>query len=106
MNRFTTGLLTAAAFAVCALPGWSKSQAPNAQAIYSKSCAGCHGAKLQGAIGPPLTHIGKKRSAAWIDEKIENPKKTKPNTLMPPASVLKLNNGEVKALAAFLSHKK
>ncbi|WP_221089435.1 c-type cytochrome [Deinococcus aquaedulcis] len=33
---------------------------PNGQALYAGNCAGCHGAKAEGGLGPGLVH-----TAAW-----------------------------------------
>jgi mono/diheme cytochrome c family protein len=76
-------LMLAAAFlcvSAVALPqaslnsaGWyTAAQAANGAKAYQKTCAGCHGAKLQGGMGPALvgrqfwlTYAGKKASTLW-----------------------------------------
>lgn len=53
--------------------GWyTVAQAVNGAKVYQKTCAGCHGAKLQGGMGPALfgkelwlTYGGKKASTLW-----------------------------------------
>jgi alcohol dehydrogenase (cytochrome c) len=53
--------------------GWyTAAQAVNGATAYQKTCAGCHGAKLQGGMGPALvgkqfwlTYGGKKASTLW-----------------------------------------
>jgi mono/diheme cytochrome c family protein len=53
--------------------GWyTTAQAANGAKAYQKTCAGCHGAKLQGGMGPALvgrqfwlTYAGKKASTLW-----------------------------------------
>jgi mono/diheme cytochrome c family protein len=53
--------------------GWyTKAQAANGAKGYQKTCAGCHGAKLQGGMAPALvgkqfwlTYAGKKVSTLW-----------------------------------------
>jgi mono/diheme cytochrome c family protein len=65
------------AFALAQTPavsdGWyTAAQAVNDVKAYQKTCAGCHGAKLQGGMGPALvgkqfwlTYSGKKVSTLW-----------------------------------------
>jgi mono/diheme cytochrome c family protein len=65
----------ACAFAVAApaAGGWyTNAQAANGAKAYQKTCAGCHGAKLQGGMAPALlgrqfwlTYGGKKVSTLW-----------------------------------------
>jgi mono/diheme cytochrome c family protein len=55
--------------------GWyTAAQAANGAKAYQKTCAGCHGAKLQGGMGPALVgrqfwlnYAGKKASTLWSD---------------------------------------
>ncbi|HEY6388291.1 MAG TPA: cytochrome c [Candidatus Acidoferrum sp.] len=65
------------AFALAQTPpssgGWyTAAQAVNGAKAYQKTCVGCHGAKLQGGMGPALvgkqfwlTYGGKKVSTLW-----------------------------------------
>ena len=67
------------AFAVAQIaPGasgrYTNAQAANGAKAYQKTCAGCHGAKLQGGMGPALVgrqfwlnYAGKKASTLWSD---------------------------------------
>ncbi len=53
--------------------GWyTAAQSANGAKAYQKTCASCHGAKLQGGMGPALvgrqfwlTYAGKKASTLW-----------------------------------------
>ena len=81
-------------------------KAPDAAAVFARACAGCHGAKLQGGVGPALANEGSKHDAKWLAQKITDPMKLKPNSPMPPASRLNVSAPEVKALAAWLAKKK
>jgi S-disulfanyl-L-cysteine oxidoreductase SoxD len=69
---------------VTAMPqskGWyTPAQAANGAKSYKKACAGCHGAHLQGGIGPALvgkqfwtTYGGKKLSTLWSTVHTEMP---------------------------------
>lgn len=40
--------------------------------VYAQSCAGCHGADLQGGAGPSLAQVGSQMSKAQIQTQIEN----------------------------------
>lgn len=46
-------------------PSFTAAQAQDGQSVYTKSCAGCHGANLQGAAGPALS--GTSFLAKWAD---------------------------------------
>jgi mono/diheme cytochrome c family protein len=49
-------------------------------------CKACHKLKGEGsaALGPDLTHVGSKMSAAKIKALMQNPKKFNPKSIMPP----------------------
>ena len=81
-SRVCTLLMLGAAFLLAntfAMPqsapksGWyTAAQAANGAKAYQKTCASCHGAKLQGGMGPALvgrqfwlTYAGKKASTLW-----------------------------------------
>lgn len=82
-SRIVQSLMLAATFqlvSVSALPqsapnsaGWyTSAQATSGAKAYQKTCAGCHGAKLEGGMGPALTgrqfwltYAGKKASTLW-----------------------------------------
>jgi len=73
----TATFLLASAFALPQkAPNWAgwytTAQAANGAKAYQKTCASCHGATLQGAMGPAvvgrqfwLTYAGKKVSTRW-----------------------------------------
>jgi mono/diheme cytochrome c family protein len=74
---FSGAFLLASAFALpqdapTAASWYTAAQAANGAKAYQKTCAGCHGAKLQGGMGPALvgkqfwlTYGGKKVSTLW-----------------------------------------
>lgn len=45
----------------------SPAEARQAQALYAKSCAGCHGQQRQGVVGPSLVGVGERYSLAKIE---------------------------------------
>jgi len=61
--------------------GWyTTAQAANGAKAYQKTCAGCHGPKLQGGMAPALvgeqfwlTYGGKKLSTMWSDVHTQMP---------------------------------
>src|SRR5271156_2758428 len=69
--------LLASAFGLPQIPphpaGWyTAAQAANGAKAYQKTCASCHGSKLEGGMGPALvgrqfwlTYAGKKASTLW-----------------------------------------
>src|SRR5262245_48534931 len=68
------------------------------------ACSGCHMADGRGGkLGPDLSHIGAKHEAEYIAAKIYNPKLGKPDTMMPAADTLGLNDRDVADLAAYLA---
>lgn len=69
------------------------------EAIYAKSCAGCHGDDLSGAMGPGLQTIGSSLSADDIQNVIVNGQ----GTTMPGGLV---SNEEAAVLAEWLSEMK
>jgi mono/diheme cytochrome c family protein len=68
-------------------------QAQRGQALYTSECLACHGATLEGGLGPPLTgasflRIWNGRSLADLVDKIEHTMPaTKPGTLTRPQAV-------------------
>jgi mono/diheme cytochrome c family protein len=78
--------------------GWyPPGQAVNGAKAYQKTCAGCHGAKLQGGMGPPLvgkqfwlTYGGKKASTLWSAVHTQMP-------MMAPGSVPSKNSINIMA---------
>lgn len=61
MNRYLSAGLLAAGFGLTALAaqsqsgGFTQAQATQGKAVYTGNCAGCHGVKLQGGVGPALS---------------------------------------------------
>jgi mono/diheme cytochrome c family protein len=90
------------AFALAQTPpgsgGWyTAPQAANGAKAYQKTCAGCHGAKLQGGMGPALvgkqfwlTYGGKKVSTLWSAVHTQMP-------MMAPGSVPAKNSINIMA---------
>jgi len=78
--------------------GWyTSAQAANGAQVYRKTCASCHGAQLQGGMGPSLvgkqfwlTYGGKKVSTLWSAVHTEMP-------MMAPGSVSARNSTDVMA---------
>ncbi|MFC4618717.1 c-type cytochrome [Camelliibacillus cellulosilyticus] len=68
------------------------------EAVYSQSCASCHGKNLEGKVGPALSHIGKKMSKEQILNQIKNGGGGMPGNL------IKGDNAE--KVAAWLADKK
>jgi mono/diheme cytochrome c family protein len=74
--------------------GWyTSAQAASGAKNYKNSCAGCHGAKLQGGMGPALvgrqfwtTYGGKKLSTLWSTVHTEMPMAA-PGTVSPQNSI-------------------
>jgi mono/diheme cytochrome c family protein len=78
--------------------GWyTTAQAANGAKAYQKACASCHGANLQGGMGPALvgrqfwlTYGGKKVSTLWSAVHTEMP-------MMAPGSVSAKNSIDIMA---------
>jgi mono/diheme cytochrome c family protein len=78
--------------------GWyTNAQAANGAKAYQKTCAGCHGATLQGGMGPALvgkqfwlTYGGKKISTLWSAVHTQMP-------MMAPGSVSAKNSTNIMA---------
>ena len=78
--------------------GWyTAAQAANGAKAYQKTCASCHGAKLQGGMGPALvcrqfwlTYAGKKASTLWSAVHTTMP-------MMAPGSVAAKNSIDIMA---------
>lgn len=86
-------LLLAATAATAASPGDANA---GAKLVQSHGCAGCHGAQFQGAIGPKLSGIEHRRSAAQIADAIEHPK--------PPMPSFGLTTQQTADIVAYLSN--
>jgi mono/diheme cytochrome c family protein len=78
--------------------GWyTTTQATNGAKAYQKTCASCHGAKLQGGMGPALvgrqfwlSYAGKKASTLWSAVHTTMP-------MMAPGSVAAKNSVDIMA---------
>lgn len=77
------------------------------QLFYSKyACQGCHmidPAQDKGYIGPPLTAVGSRLTAAWIYEYLKNPQALRPGTIEPNRA---MSDDDARALTAFLMEQK
>jgi cytochrome c2 len=71
---------------VAAAKGNPKAGAAVLAKRFPSECKGCHKLKGEGsaAIGPDLTHVGRRMSMAKIKAFMWNPKKFNPKTIMPP----------------------
>ena len=65
-------------------------------------CRACHKFGKDG-VGNDLTHVGSKRSVAYIKTYMQNPKKLNPKSIMPP---VKGSDKELTDMAAFLATQK
>ncbi|GGG24243.1 c-type cytochrome [Paenibacillus abyssi] len=70
--------------------------------VYRQSCLSCHGAELQGRVGPQsnLQKVGERRSESQIQQKI------KQGGVIMPSFSDKLTEEEIEGLAAWLAEKK
>ncbi|MFZ0136736.1 MAG: c-type cytochrome [Candidatus Sulfotelmatobacter sp.] len=77
------------------------------QLFYGKyACQGCHivDARVdKGYIGPTLTHVGSRLTAAWIFQWMKNPQALRPGTLEPNRA---MSDEDARALTAFLISQK
>jgi len=77
------------------------------QLFYSKySCQSCHQVdpkQDKGYIGPPLTQVGSRLDAAWIDRWLKNPQALRPGTIEPNQN---MGDEDAAALTAFLMTQK
>lgn len=74
--------------------------ASGASLASSEGCIGCHVINgAGGSVGPDLSHIGSKRSEAWIKQQITNPDSHFSGGTMPP---FKMSSGDLNALAGYL----
>ena len=77
------------------------------QLFYGKyACQGCHivDAKAdKGYIGPTLTHVGSRLTAAWIFQWMKNPQALRPGILEPSRA---MSDEDARALTAFLVSQK
>jgi cytochrome c1 len=90
------------------LSGYSQGQIElGKQLFYGKySCQGCHivdSKADKGYIGPTLTQVGSRLTAAWIYQWMKNPQALRPGTIEPKRS---MSDEEARALTAFLISQK
>jgi cytochrome c1 len=90
------------------LSGYSPGQIElGKQLFYEKySCQGCHIVDTKtdkGYIGPALTQVGSRLTAAWIYEWMKNPQALRPGTIEPNRA---MSGEDARALTAFLMSQK
>lgn len=77
------------------------------QLFYGKySCQGCHIVDTKtdkGYIGPTLTHVGSRLTAAWVYQWMKNPQALRPGTIEPNRA---MSDDDARALTAFLMSQK
>jgi mono/diheme cytochrome c family protein len=77
------------------------------QLFYSKyACQGCHIVDTKadkGYVGPTLTQVGSRLTAAWIYHWLKDPQSLRPGTIEPNR---KMNDDDAQALTAFLMTQK
>jgi mono/diheme cytochrome c family protein len=77
------------------------------QLFYGKySCQACHIVDTKtdkGYIGPTLTHVGSRLTAAWIYQWMKNPQALRPGTMEPNRA---MSDEDARALTAFLMSQK
>ncbi|ADG07410.1 c-type cytochrome [Kyrpidia tusciae] len=69
-------------------------------ALYQQNCQACHGANLEGGVGPALDKVGAKLSEDQIQKQIENGGGTMPGFKS------SMKEDDIKALATWLAAKK
>ncbi|CAB3395669.1 c-type cytochrome [Kyrpidia spormannii] len=72
----------------------------DATALYQQNCQACHGANLEGGVGPALDKVGAKLSEDQIQKQIENGGGTMPGFKS------SMKEDDIKALATWLAAKK
>jgi cytochrome c1 len=90
------------------LSGYSQGQVElGKQLFYAKyACQGCHivdTATDKGYIGPTLTKVGSRLTAAWIFQWLKNPQALRPGTNEPNRA---MSDEDAQALTAFLISQK
>ena len=90
------------------LSGYSQGQIElGKQLFYGKySCQGCHIVDTnsdKGYIGPTLTHVGSRMTAAWIYQWMKNPQSLRPGSTEPNRA---MSDEDARALTAFLMSQK
>jgi cytochrome c1 len=90
------------------LSGYSQGQIELGKQLYygKYSCQGCHiidSKADKGYIGPTLTHVGLRLTAAWIFQWMKNPQALRPGTAEPNRA---MSDEDARALTAFLISQK
>ena len=100
------GLSVAATLLAPALVGAAPDAKKGATEFKNAGCGGCHKIEgttfAKGTMGPDLSHEGKTRKPGDIQKKIENPKASMPNSIMPAAKDLGLKPAQVADIASYL----
>lgn len=65
----------------------SATQVQQARTLYDRTCAGCHGQKMEGVIGPSLVGVGSRYSLAKIEKIAQRGKGKKKSVSMPAGLV-------------------
>lgn len=90
-----------AAFALVALITVSAQAQGKGDQLFAQKCAACHMVNGKGgSFGPELTGISARMSGNALREKLENPKKSNPKSLMP--SFKALPKADMDALLEYL----
>jgi cytochrome c1 len=90
------------------LSGYSQGQIELGKQLYygKYSCQGCHIVDTKtdkGYIGPTLTQVGSRLTAAWIYQWMKNPQALRPGTIEPNRA---MSDEDARALTAFLISQK
>jgi cytochrome c1 len=90
------------------LSGYSQGQIELGKQLYygKYSCQGCHIVDTKtdkGYIGPTLTQVGSRLTAAWIYQWMKNPQTLRPGTIEPNRA---MSDEDARALTAFLISQK
>jgi len=89
------------------LSGYSQGEVELGRQLYygKYSCQGCHilDKADKGYIGPTLTHVGSRLTAAWIYQWMKNPQFLRPGTIEPNRA---MSDEDARALTAFLISQK
>ena len=81
-----------------------KAAFPQAVHLYQNGCITCHGANLQGGIGPNLQHVGSKMTLQAIEHRIEVGSGPMPAYAAPGDAIL--TPSQIQALAKWLESQK